>query len=160
MDGKQVAGGLALGLGLGAALARACGGSGGRPARTPFHPGFPPQALLEAGDTAAVGAWFDAHAPRFGPMEGESDRARQLCAWSAGEYVSARRAGTVACAEYAEALVQRMLYYRESNAFMLTSYKLTTVILEQAAALDARAAAEGVEAIAPCPRPPGAVKRP
>ena len=64
-------------------------------------------------------------------------------------YVSARKAGKITCETYTRALVNRMLHYQTLNAFMVTSYTLHQKIIDQAIALDAKAEAEGVDAIAP-----------
>ena len=141
-------GGVALGLGLGAALARTCCGADGGPAaslKTPCHPSFPPDAVRAAEDWA----WFDRQAPTFGPMQDATPRELELCAMSATEYTAARKAGTVSCAEYCAALVRRLHHFAASNAFMLTSLKLTHLVIAQAEALDAKAAAEGLDSIAP-----------
>eukprot|EP01052_Picozoa_sp_SAG31_P018481 SAG31_NODE_1311_length_8869_cov_10.603535_1_plen_654_part_00 len=148
------AAGLTLGLGIGATVAKLCAGQATAAAasaeeKTPFHPGFPPQQLLDAGNVAVVGEWFDANAPTFSQMDGATERERALYAMTAADYVKARVGGDVTCLEYCAALVKRMLHYKDSNAFMKSSYELTDVILQQAAELDAKADKAGVESIAP-----------
>ena len=128
------------------------------PTPTPYHPSFPPEALLATGEhgasgpftpDGAVGQWFDEQAPKFEPMADATPRELEIYAMDAVDYVAARKAGTITCLEYATAAVKRLVHYKESNQFMLTSYGLTDKILAQAAALDDKAAAEGVESIAP-----------
>jgi Asp-tRNA(Asn)/Glu-tRNA(Gln) amidotransferase A subunit family amidase len=128
--------------------------SSGRPAQeaqTAFHPSFPPAALLDSGDVVALGGWFDKEAPQtlFQPMADATPRELELYSMSAMDYVTARRSGTVTCLEFAKAMVRRLLHYKESNAFMLTTYSLTDAIVAQAAALDEKAASEGIESIGP-----------
>jgi Asp-tRNA(Asn)/Glu-tRNA(Gln) amidotransferase A subunit family amidase len=130
-----------------------------------WHADFPPRELIDstAGedgkavtwskrgkvqDTAAVAAWFEQNVPVFDPMPmSESERA--MYKMTAVEYIAARKAGRLSCADYTAALVKRMLHYQGLNCFMATSYTMTDQILAQAAVLDAKVAAEGVEAIAP-----------
>ena len=68
---------------------------------------------------------------------------------SAADYISERRAGNITCMEYTTTCVKRMLHYSNLNCFMSTSYAMTDRILAQAEALDARAAAEGIDSIGP-----------
>ena len=123
------------------------------PSPPPWHPSFPPRELALRGDHAATAAWLSAHTPTMKlPDPTTTPRERELATMSAGEYISARRAGEVTCEEYARCLTQRAAHYSYLNAFMYQDSmpQQFDVIVEQAIALDRRAAAAGdVEAIAP-----------
>eukprot|EP01045_Picozoa_sp_COSAG04_P016238 COSAG04_NODE_1339_length_7155_cov_8.375992_3_plen_188_part_01 len=127
-------------------------GGGGDERLTPYEHSvdYPPREIGD--DNAACEAWYK---DVFGAVEplppdpSATPRERQLCRMSASEYVEARRAGSVTCEEYASALVKRALYYRYMNQWIYTSYALFDKAVADAAALDARAEAEGVESIAP-----------
>ena len=100
----------------------------------------------------AVAAWLEAHTPAFkAPDPSAMAREKQLARLSVVEYLAQRKAGSVTCLEYAEALVKRMVYYKYMSQFMYWDSfpNQTEVILQQARALDAKAAEQGVEAIAP-----------
>ena len=130
-----------------------------------WHADFPPRELIDstAGadgqavgwrerskvqDKEAVAAWFEGNVPVFSPMA-LTARQQALYQMSATDYVASRKAGTVSCLEYTTALVARMLHHKALNCFMATSYALTGKMLSQAATLDAKAEAEGVDSIAP-----------
>eukprot|EP01052_Picozoa_sp_SAG31_P002747 SAG31_NODE_99_length_25388_cov_12.710507_3_plen_173_part_00 len=105
-----------------------------------------------AQDRDAIAQWFESHLPSHEPMGSDmlTDAERRMFAMSAQQYIVARRAGELTCAEYAATLVKRAMHYRRLNCFMATSYELMeTVVLAQAAALDAKAAKEGIDSIAP-----------
>ena len=135
------------------ALRSLLGGGGDADERlTPYEHSvdYPPREIGD--DNAACEAWyrdvFGAVEP-LPPDPSATPRERQLCRMSASEYVEARRAGSVTCQEYAAALVKRATYYRYMNQWIYTSYALFDKAVADAAALDARAEAEGVESIAP-----------
>ena len=140
----------ALGLTASAALCESHLGDE-QPRLTPYtrSADFPPKSL-EA-DKSAVAAWyrntFAAVPMKAAPSM--TSRERELCSMSATEYVQARRRGTVQCEEYAQALIKRALHYRYLNQWIYSSYERFDRTLEQARALDRKAAAEGVEAIGP-----------
>jgi Asp-tRNA(Asn)/Glu-tRNA(Gln) amidotransferase A subunit family amidase len=131
-----------------------------------WHADFPPRELIdnttdpETGefvewrkrskvqDKEAVATWFEEHVPTFEaqPMTAEE---QEIYKMNAMDFVTARKAGTITCEKYTRALVKRMMHYETLNCFMVTSYQLHQKIIDQAIALDAKAAAEGVESIAP-----------
>ena len=130
-----------------------------------WHADFPPQALIDnttdadgnpvewrkrsdAQDTEAVACWFEACTPSYTPMPMSEDE-RRIYKMDAAQYIAARKAGAITCEAYATALVKRMMHYESLNAFMVTSYQQADKIVAQAAALDAKAAEEGIDAIAP-----------
>ena len=76
-------------------------------------------------------------------------RETRLLRLTAQEYVEERRADRVTCEEYVLLQVRRARLYRHMNQWLYTSYARLDQCVDAARALDARAAAEGVEAIAP-----------
>ena len=111
---------------------------------------FPPADV--GADDARCARWFSevfCAAPLPAPDARATDRERALCALSAVEYAAARRAGRVTCEEYARALVARARHLRAMNQWTRRSYELFDRAVDRARALDAKAAREGVEAIAP-----------
>ena len=81
--------------------------------------------------------------------------------WGVADYLSERSANNVTCAEYVEALIKRMLFYKDLNCFVATQYEDSSqqdLVRGWAAALDRKAAADGVEAIAPLYGLPIAIK--
>lgn len=103
-------------------------------------------------DAEAVSAWYEdvfCAVPMALDDSSADDRDRQLCALSGTDYVAARRAGAVTCVEYASALVKRARFLRYMNHFIFTTYPLLDIAIQQAEEMDARAEADGVEAIAP-----------
>eukprot|EP00931_Biecheleriopsis_adriatica_P115465 TRINITY_DN91250_c0_g1_i1.p1 TRINITY_DN91250_c0_g1~~TRINITY_DN91250_c0_g1_i1.p1 ORF type:complete len:639 (-),score=81.76 TRINITY_DN91250_c0_g1_i1:263-2080(-) len=110
---------------------------------------FPPFSILEA---RQFPHWLESNLP---PMkEGDqssSTREKALARLSAQEYIAMRKARNVTCEEYTNVLVKRVHYYKYMNAFMYWDIMpdWTDFVLDKARALDAKAAAEGVQAIAP-----------
>merc|ERR1719210_2108997 len=76
-------------------------------------------------------------------------REKEMYLWSAGEYISNFKAGSVTAEEYTTALVKRMMHYRKLNAFFVTSYELSDKIIDAAKAIDAKVATHGIESVAP-----------
>ena len=72
----------------------------------------------------------------------------ELAKMSAEEYMAARAAGTVTCVEYAEVLTMRATYYKYMGQFMYWDNMpdQMSVVMAQAAALDAKASAAPGEA--------------
>ena len=100
-----------------------------------------------------MAAWFAenvATIPMSGPPE-MTARQIELAKMSAEEYMAARAAGTVTCVEYAEVLTMRATYYKYMGQFMYWDNMpdQMSVVMAQAAALDAKAATDGIDAIAP-----------
>ena len=80
--------------------------------RPSWKDSFPPKELVLAGDNAKVAEWLAANVPTMLPADPTTtERERQLARLSAGEYISLRKAGQVACEEYAAALTKRWTYY-------------------------------------------------
>ena len=74
-----------------------------------------------AQDKAALARWFEMNLPVQAPMAGAAAMTaaeRRMYAFSAQQYVAARRAGELTCVEYAAALVKRALHYKTLNCFM------------------------------------------
>lgn len=131
-----------------------------------WHKDFPPRELIdnttdpETGekvewrkrgkvqDKEAVARWFEEHVPSFAPQPMTTEE-QEIYRMDAMSYVAARKAGKITCELYTRVLVKRMMHLEALNCFMVTSYQLHFKIIEQAIALDAKAAAEGIEAIAP-----------
>ena len=97
-----------------------------------WHQDFPPKALCESGDVAALAKWFEAHAPPGVDILEGTPRERHLWGLSASAYVALRREGKTTCLEYCLVLVKRMLFYRKLNAFADSSYALVEGVIEQA----------------------------
>jgi len=129
------------------------------------HPTFPPAALIQASDRAPLAAWYRANAyvplqTAFSGNNGTGSgtasaaaplpaRTKQLLRWTATEFVAARRGGEVTCEEYARVLVDRMLFLRDTQQFMQTSYALAEKVVDAARAMDRQAASAGVQVLAP-----------
>lgn len=122
-----------------------------QPRLTPYERSldFPPRSM--AADDSAVAAWYRGpFAERWRePADDVTARERFLYTRSAEEYVALRRAGEVTCEEFAAAVVRRARSLRGMNQWIYSSYKLFDKLVEAARALDARAASEGVECLAP-----------
>jgi len=123
-----------------------------QPRLTPYarSEDFPPRHIQD--DDTAVARWFKVvfcAVPEKGSDPSMTLRERQLYSMSAREFAAARRSGSVTCEEYARALVKRARYYRYLNQWIYTTYDRLDQLVEQARALDAKAATKGVEAIAP-----------
>jgi|EP01046_Picozoa_sp_COSAG06_P003922 Asp-tRNA(Asn)/Glu-tRNA(Gln) amidotransferase A subunit family amidase len=111
---------------------------------------YPPREIGH--DPAACEAWYHEVFGSIAPLEADpsaTPRENELARLSASEYIEMRKTGGVSCEEYAMALVKRATYYRYMNQWIYTSYDRFEKTVAAAAALDARAAAEGVESIAP-----------
>ena len=120
--------------------------------RPPWHESFPPRDLVLSDDADAVAAWLASHVPP--PKEADpslSAREKQLACMSAQEYIAARKAGTVSCAEYVTALTKRAVYYKYMNQFMYwqNDPDQWERVLSQARALDSKAASDGMDTIGP-----------
>lgn len=127
-----------------------------------FHPDFPPKELIDVGYVRGEGfgrdpelyddiaEWFNTE---FAAVEYEpqdlSEREKMMVGWSAVEYVEAFKAGNVTSTEYTTLMVSRMNHYRMLNAWFVTSYELSDQIIDQAEAIDEKAATEGIESVAP-----------
>ena len=75
---------------------------------------------------------------------------------SASEFMTARKTGSVTCVEYAGVLTMRAEHYKYMGQFMYWDNMpdQMDVVMAQAAALDAKAASEGIDSIAPlCSQP-------
>ncbi|CAK9074567.1 unnamed protein product [Durusdinium trenchii] len=110
---------------------------------------FPPRGLAPP----AVAQWFrEALPPRWSgrPLDSTA-RERQLARWSAAEYMAARKKGEVSCEEYVSSLVKRAKHYREMNQFMNwdNDPHWTERVLDHARRLDAQAAQQGIDTLAP-----------
>uniref|UniRef100_A0A7S3WER0 Amidase domain-containing protein n=1 Tax=Emiliania huxleyi TaxID=2903 RepID=A0A7S3WER0_EMIHU len=127
-----------------------------------FHPDFPPKEIIdqdyERGQGFAkvpdlypeIGAWFtDVFATKPCPPMEPTAREKMLYQMTAADYVAMFKAGEVTAKEYAEALVNRMMHYEMLNAWFVTSYETSHYIIEDAQAIDDKAAADGVESVAP-----------
>jgi len=112
---------------------------------------FPPRRLVESGSDGAVARWFHDSLPGIAPPPHMTERERNLARMSASDYMEARRAGSVTCAEYAGVLVARAKHYAYMNHFMYWDNmpEQMDIVLREAEALDQRASADGIEAIAP-----------
>ena len=114
------------------------------------HADFPPPHIGE--DNAACARWYAevfAGVPMAEPDPATTPRERRLCRLSASEYIELRRSGGVTCEEYCTVLVKRARYYRYLNQWMASVYDRLDLAIGAARQLDEKAAAEGVEAIAP-----------
>jgi Asp-tRNA(Asn)/Glu-tRNA(Gln) amidotransferase A subunit family amidase len=123
-----------------------------RPRLTPYTRSvdFPPKEI--GSDSVASGRWYEhifAAVPPKAKDPTMTAREQQLYKMSATAYVEARRAGSVTCEEYARALVKRARYYRYLNQWIYNTYDRLDTMVDQARALDVKAASEGVESIAP-----------
>ena len=125
-----------------------------------FHPSFPPSALpgVVRGGTGIksddVAEWFVenvAKKPMVGPDLSMTEKEKSLYKLSMTEWIALRKSGEVSCVEYATALTKRATYYRDLNWFMYWDVMpdMMETVLKEAAALDAKAAKEGIESIAP-----------
>jgi hypothetical protein len=133
--------------------------------RPPWNPSFPPKELIAQCPPAAnprpcpvVAKWLADNTPALKkPDPTLTTREKELARMSAGEYITARRAGRTSCKEYAAVLVKRMVYYKYMNQFMYwgSMPNQTHYIMRQAEAFDAKALASGVESIKPLYGLPG-----
>eukprot|EP00756_Hemistasia_phaeocysticola_P033345 Hpha_TRINITY_DN16461_c2_g12::TRINITY_DN16461_c2_g12_i1::g.160044::m.160044/K02433/gatA, QRSL1; aspartyl-tRNA(Asn)/glutamyl-tRNA(Gln) amidotransferase subunit A len=125
-----------------------------------WHKDFPPRELIDvesedwrtrvnAQNHAKIAEWFTTHAPQLPLPPVSSPRERELWRWGVGEYIEAFKAGKVTAAEYTQALLRRLEHYKGLNTHCATSYHHTNHIEEQAEAVDRKAQAEGIEAVAP-----------
>eukprot|EP00929_Paragymnodinium_shiwhaense_P035811 TRINITY_DN19291_c0_g1_i1.p1 TRINITY_DN19291_c0_g1~~TRINITY_DN19291_c0_g1_i1.p1 ORF type:complete len:494 (+),score=62.04 TRINITY_DN19291_c0_g1_i1:59-1483(+) len=118
-------------------------------------PDFPPKSLCQEfkADPSKAAAWyrevFEASDAFDELAYVPTDRERFLYTRSAEQYVALRRSEGVSCEEFAAALVKRARQLRRMNQWIFTSYCLFDKLVEQARALDEKAAKEGVESIAP-----------
>ena len=114
------------------------------------HADFPPPHIGE--DNAACSRWYAevfAAVPMAEPDPAATPRERRLCRLSASEYIELRRSGGVSCEEYCTVLVKRARYYSYLNQWMASVYDRLDLAVGAARQLDEKAAADGVEAIAP-----------
>jgi uncharacterized protein (DUF952 family) len=131
---------------------------------------WPPEAILQRpygpgpvipADLAAELEWFQSTVLDVLPSKTKqidtdyalSDTEETLVLMSLTEWQAARAAGTYTCEEIATALIKRAQYLQEvqmMNSFMYwNSFDWTKVVIDQAKALDGKAADKGVDSIAP-----------
>lgn len=114
------------------------------------HETFPPIDLVNDGNRAALASWYSDHPYIPQTTTGLSERSKEMLRWTASEFITARKAGLVSCEEYASVLVARMLFFKDAQQFLATSYDLAPVlVIEEARKMDARVEKEGIDSIAP-----------
>lgn len=112
-----------------------------------INPDMPPREMSKEDKELWWRVRLDVEMKEQDPML--TSRERWLLRLSISEYVSARRAGQFSCEEYARLVVRRARYYRNMNQWIYRSYSLFERTIDAAMALDLKAAAEGIDAIAP-----------
>eukprot|EP00928_Gymnodinium_smaydae_P070005 TRINITY_DN53953_c0_g1_i1.p1 TRINITY_DN53953_c0_g1~~TRINITY_DN53953_c0_g1_i1.p1 ORF type:complete len:669 (-),score=68.12 TRINITY_DN53953_c0_g1_i1:261-2141(-) len=120
--------------------------------RPHWHESFPPKMLLETGTARDVAEWLAKNVSPPMPMYlASSDRERMLTKMGVSAYLKARKTGMISCEEYVSALIKRIKHHRDLNAFMYMDSmpEQFDCMLQQARALDEKAAKEGIAAIAP-----------
>ena len=98
-----------------------------------------------------ISDWYLANLPDLpGPPE-MTPKEIEMAKMGVVDYIEARKAGTVTCEEYVSLLVMRLRHYASMNAFMYLDNDPTWPerVIEAAKAMDAKAAAEGLNSIAP-----------
>eukprot|EP01060_Flectonema_neradi_P017511 TRINITY_DN24396_c0_g1_i1.p1 TRINITY_DN24396_c0_g1~~TRINITY_DN24396_c0_g1_i1.p1 ORF type:complete len:617 (+),score=135.96 TRINITY_DN24396_c0_g1_i1:54-1904(+) len=137
-----------------------------------FHADFPPKELVDncdakAGsndwnarqlDNKAIANWFRENAPEIKPDESMTTREKELYLFNCTDYVDNFKQGKVTCTEYVTALVKRIKHYQKLNAFLVTTYDETDLMIKQANAIDEKVKQNGVESVSPLYGLPVAMK--
>ena len=129
------------------------------PTKPEWHSSFPPKELLAplmgrgpgTSSHQDISDWYLANLPDLpGPPE-MTPKEIEMAKMGVVDYIEARKAGTVTCEEYVSLLVMRLRHYASMNAFMYLDNDPTWPerVIEAAKAMDAKAAAEGLNSIAP-----------
>ena len=137
-----------------------------------FHSDFPPKELLDNCE-AKVGSdawnqrpidhvktseWFRNNYPELKADESSTTREKELYLLNCIEYVDTFKQQKVTCTEYVTALVKRILHYRKLNAFLVTTYDETDLMIKQATLIDEKVTKDGIESVAPLYGLPVAIK--